>query len=380
MTPGIRTRHQAACRSHTGLRCNCKPSYEASVGAGQAGTKIRRTFRTLAAARQWQAEHRAAAGRGVAIATTTRTVREAAAELVRGMADGTVRTRSGAAYKPSVCRGYESVLRLHVLPDLGGAKLARVRHRDVQALADRMLAAGHDPSTVRNALMPLRTIYRRAVRLGDVATNPVSGVSLPAAPGRRDRVASPVEAAMLIAAVRPSDQALWGAAFYAGLRLGELRALKWSDVDLEHGVIRVERALDQKGATIAPKSRAGRRMVPVPAVLRKLIAAHRLLSVGEGYVFGSSLLTPFTATAVHRRARLRWSKVEPKRLTPIGLHEARHTFASMAIAAGVNAKALTTYMGHSSIQVTYDRYGHMMPGNEQEAAGLLDTYLERSEA
>ena len=91
-------------------------------------------------------------------------------------------------------------------------------------------------------------------------------------------------------------------------------------------------------------------------------------------------MTPFTATAVHRRARLRWSKVEPKPLTSIGLHEARHTFASMAIAAGVNAKALTTYMGHSSIQVTYDRYGHMMPGNEQEAAGLLDTYLERSEA
>ena len=145
-----------------------------------------------------------------------------------------------------------------MLPDLGAVKLARLRHRDVQALADRLLAAGHDPSTVRNALMPLRTIYRRAVRLGDVATNPVSGVSLPAAPGRRDRIAAqPAEAAMLIAAVRPSDQALWGTAFYAGLRLGELRALKWSDVDLEHGVIRVEQALDQKGATIAPKSRAG---------------------------------------------------------------------------------------------------------------------------
>jgi integrase len=222
----------------------------------------------------------------------------------------------------------------------------------------------------------IATIYRRAVRLGDVATNPVSGVSLPAAPGRRDRVASPAEAAMLIAAVRPSDQALWGTAFYAGLRLGELRALKWSDVDLEHGVIRVERALDQKGATIAPKSHAGTRTVPVPAVLRKLLAAHRLLSVGEGYVFGSSLLTPFTATAVHRRARLRWSKVEPKPLTPIGLHEARHTFASMAIAAGVNAKALTTYMGHASIQVTFDRYGHLMPGSQDEAASLLDSYLE----
>jgi integrase len=60
-----------------------------------------------------------------------------------------------------------------------------------------------------------------------------------------------------------------------------------------------------------------------------------------------------------------------------GLHEARHTFASLMIAAGVNAKALCTYMGHSSLTITYDRYGHLMPGNEGEAAALLDAYLVR---
>jgi integrase len=65
-------------------------------------------------------------------------------------------------------------------------------------------------------------------------------------------------------------------------------------------------------------------------------------------------------------------------LDPIGLHECRHTFASLMIAAGVNAKALATYMGHSSVTITLDRYGHLMPGNEDEAAGLLDEYLARS--
>ena len=63
------------------------------------------------------------------------------------------------------------------------------------------------------------------------------------------------------------------------------------------------------------------------------------------------------------------------KLEPIGFHDARHSYASMAIAAGVNAKALSTYMGHSSITVTIDRYGHLMPGNENEAAELLDRYL-----
>ena len=62
-------------------------------------------------------------------------------------------------------------------------------------------------------------------------------------------------------------------------------------------------------------------------------------------------------------------------LSPIGLHEARHTFASLMIAAGVNAKALSTYIGHASVTITYDRYGHLMPGNEEQAAALLDSYL-----
>ena len=64
-------------------------------------------------------------------------------------------------------------------------------------------------------------------------------------------------------------------------------------------------------------------------------------------------------------------------LQPI-THECRHTFASLMIAAGVNAKALSTYMGHAGVAITYDRYGHLMPGNEAEAAGLLDAYLDNA--
>jgi hypothetical protein len=64
-------------------------------------------------------------------------------------------------------------------------------------------------------------------------------------------------------------------------------------------------------------------------------------------------------------------------LERVTLHACRHLYASMSIAAGVNAHALCTYMGHSGIQVTYDLYGHLFPGNEAEASALLDRYLER---
>ena len=60
------------------------------------------------------------------------------------------------------------------------------------------------------------------------------------------------------------------------------------------------------------------------------------------------------------------------------MHECRHTFASLMIAAGVNAKALSTFMGHANISITMDRYGHLMPGSEEEAAIRLDAYLEKA--
>jgi integrase len=78
---------------------------------------------------------------------------------------------------------------------------------------------------------------------------------------------------------------------------------------------------------------------------------------------------------MYERTQKAWKEAG---LQKIGLHECRHTFASLMIAAGVNAKALSSYMGHSSVTITYDRYGHLMPGNENEAAQLLDAYLERA--
>jgi integrase len=116
--------------------------------------------------------------------------------------------------------------------------------------------------------------------------------------------------------------------------------------------------------------------VPIARVLRERLIAHRLRSGrADGLVFGNGR-TPFDDGQVRRRSVRTWKAAG---LDPIGLHECRHTFASLMIAAGVNAKALSTYMGHSSITITLDRYGHLMPGSEEQAAELLDAYLVASE-
>ena len=116
------------------------------------------------------------------------------------------------------------------------------------------------------------------------------------------------------------------------------------------------------------------RRVPVATALREILVAELLRTGrrGDQLVFGRTAGTPFSPTRLTARADKAWKDADLERIT---LHECRHTFASMAIAAGVNAKALSSYMGHASIQITFDRYGHLMPGNEDEAAELLDAYL-----
>jgi integrase len=93
-------------------------------------------------------------------------------------------------------------------------------------------------------------------------------------------------------------------------------------------------------------------------------------------VFAGGKGGPFDPGSVARRAREAWVEAG---LEPIGLHQCRHTYAAFMIAAGVNAKALSSYMGHSTITVTLDRYGHLLPGNEQQAATLLDNWLAHTD-
>jgi integrase len=354
------------------------------------GVWIRKTFPSKGAAKSWRAEATVALSKGTMRAPTRTTIREAADVLIEGMESRAVRTRGGDEFKPSVTRGYAQVLRERVVPEFGGARLGDVHRADVQRFADALLAEGLSPSRIRNVLMPLRVIFRRAVEDGIVVVNPMTGLRLPAVRGRRERIAAPEEAARLLAALPVGDRALWATAMYAGLRRGELMGLRWEDIDLANGLIRIERAHDVvSGSTVTPKSSAGLRRVPIPAALREALIEHKLAAEwSEGYVFGRSATEPFTPTAVRRRAVAAWTAWnaeeteraeqegrEPELLEPIGLHECRHTFASLMIAAGVNAKALSVYMGHSSVTITYDRYGHLMPGNEAEAAGLLDAYL-----
>jgi integrase len=351
------------------------PSYEAWIWDAAAGRKIRKTFKTQSAAKGWRSDAHAAHRRGELNAHSTITLDEAADSWVEGVKSGVIRNRSGDIYKPSVIRGYESSLKRFILPAFGRTKLADLRRVHVQDLVDRLAAEGRDASTVRNALMPLRVICRRALSRDEININPTTGLELPAVRGRRDRVLAPAEARGFLDALEERDRAVWATALYAGLRRGELMALQWEDIDFDKNIVHVERSWDRYAGVIETKSRAGTRRVPLVGQLRDQLVAHRLRTGRrEGLVFGRTACAPFDPVMLGERAKKAAKQAE---IAPVTLHEARHTFASLMIAAGVNAKALSTYVGHASITITLDRYGHLMPGSEDHDASQLNEYLAR---
>ncbi len=372
---GIETRHRKGCRS-LARGCNCKPSYRAQVHDPVLGKPLKSPrFTTLADARAWRVAQLGAPRSGGLHREGARSLREVSDRWL-GMANaGTARNRSGEVFKPKVLRDYESALARHVLPSLGAARLDQLRRGDVQHLADR-LALHLSPSGLRNALMPLRTIYRYAVARDWVSANPTIGIELPASRAARNRIATQGEAVALLAALPSVDQPIWATAFYAGLRLGEIRAIRWADLDFERRLLRVQRSWDAKEGPVLPKSRAGLRVVPMPNPLHDQLLRHRNATLDRaGLVFTRGDGLPFCDSTVRQRAMRVWNKAG---LKPIGFHEARHTYASWMLGAGVNAKTLATYMGHSSVAITLDRYGHLMPGSESAAAAKLDAFLAGS--
>lgn len=277
-------------------------------------------------------------------------------------------------------RGYRTSLNERILPLVGDRKLDSIATSDLQEIVDGWQIEGQAPATIRNSLKPLQAVFRRARTREGLALNPTHDLELPAPNPAEVQIVAPETAATLLRALPVEDRAIWSTAIYAGLRYGELRALRWAAIDLASKTIRVRESWDPKEGSIAPKTRTSKRTTPMPEVVRASLVelrGRRPAAPDNALAFATTDGSPFHAASIYRRADRAWAAAGIS--DRLRLHQARHTYASFMIAAGVNAKALPVFMGHSSIKVTFDLYGHLMPGTEAEAASLLDDFLEGSE-
>jgi integrase len=164
-------------------------------------------------------------------------------------------------------------------------------------------------------------------------------------------------------------------------------------VDLEVGVIRVERNLDDAEGEQETKTDAGRRTVPIGGALRRVLAEHLMASgrPGDDLLVGVTATRPFQPTTLRRRALKAWGwrqdrdKLVPSGtvnppLAPLTPHEGRHVAASFLLAAGVPLFEVSRYVGHTDVRTTANVNGHLVEGQEQEAARRLDELLERPAA
>jgi len=152
-------------------------------------------------------------------------------------------------------------------------------------------------------------------------------------------------------------------------------ALRDQAVDLDAGEIRVVAGWDVVEGEQETKGR-NVRTVLIIGELRTILAAQRLCSGrrGRNLMFGATAVSPFDHRALQRRADWAWKKAGLQRIT---LHACRHSFASIAIASGVNIGTVSAALGHASVTITWDRYHHLMPGTMDEAASLIQAYVER---
>jgi integrase len=395
---GIRKLHSKGCPGKKkGGRCRCGGGYEASVYDAGEQKKIRKTFKKRKEAKSWRIDAKKLIDQGAlrAMPRDDRILGEALAEHVEGMKTGRIRPKKRERYKPNTIRSYDRALRLHIAGrPIAKKKVTQIRKGDVDRLIEELLEDEKELSarTVSNTLNPIQALYRYEIGKERLAYNPTEGVDLPAGKASRPtRIVNPEEAARLIAALPEEDQALWATAFYAGLRRGELQALRAENIDLAVSEIYVRHGWDQEEGEIDPKSEAGERDVPLLAILRDFLVAHLLRTgrTGEDLVFGRSAREAFYPSTIDNRARKAWEKANeaeeveaakegrtPEPLTPITMHEARHTCVSVMIASGIkNPKAIQEVIGHSKISTTYDVYGHMLPRARDEIRERMDAYL-----
>ena len=389
---GIEERHARGCARDP---CTCTPTWRAHLFDKRTGKRVRRTFPTKTAAKLWRQDAAVALRRGTMTPSAgTPTVAAALDDLIGGMRSGRILNRSGRPYAPASVRGYEQMVKTYLRPELGTRKLAELQRRDVQALIEELRSRDLAPSTVVNVLDPLRVVCRRALRDELIVLDPTKGLELPAKRASRTPEVAIERAGQLLDALEGAELAAYAVFFYAGLRRGEARALRVSDLDLDGSVVGVADGWDPVEGRQKPKTDAGRRPVPIADALRKILLAWLLASGrrGDDLLLGGTASEPFIPSTLRARAlkawgwkhvknpektgpRMIWVKARKDALDPLTPHEARHVAASFLLAAGVPLFEVSRYIGHTDIRTTANIYGHLVQGREREAARALDALL-----
>ena len=341
----------------------------------QSGARRLKTFALKKDAEAWATNAKHEVSRGLHATNAKITVGETIALWVQhsrdeGLERGTVQQR-------------EEHQRLHIVPFIGREKLAALTTPRVNGFMDQLRDAGRSVAMRRTILTSVRSALAFARGRGLVAQNVASGLRVKS--DDRHRATGSLKAGrdfptkaelkLLIDRAPERWRPFFVTAIFTGMRASELRGLRWTDVDLENGVIHVAQRADKWGSLGSPKSAAGARDIPLTPMVVNTLRQWKLCSTGE-LVFANGNGRAQSHATFSSRV---WKPLQQKCGIPhYKFHSLRHAAASLFIETlQWSPKRVQTIMGHSSIAMTYDRYGHLFAdtAGDKEAMKRLEAAI-----
>ena len=280
---------------------------------------------------------------------------------------------------------YRGAMRLHIIPVLGNVEIAKLAPRQIQALEANLLGAGMAAKGVLMVHNVLSGAMKHALKMDLIPRNPVAAVSPPPVPWTEAHSPDVGQVRLLLSACAESGHYLWPCVHliaYTGLRRGEALGLSWENVDLDARYLQVVASLVSTADGIAlnpPKTASGRRLVDLDDATVKVLREHRRRQRETAHELGTSppeMVFPcldFSGWCHPNTLAAYMSRMAKKAGCPgVTLRSLRHFHASMALhRLGQNPVVVSKRMGHSSVSITLDIYGHALPGWQRETADAV---------
>ena len=355
------------------VRRNSGVAYEARY-TDPNGRQKQRTFRTKTEARQFIEGTRTKVREGTYVDP------KPARTLLGDVAASYFAARQ-TALRPTTMAMNRSLYSTHVAPAFANRHLSTIHLDDVQRFANE-LAATHAPGTVHACVNLLKRILGHAVDRGLLLANPADRAVLPSRDSAERRYLTPQQVSALCDAVPGRYRALVLMAAYTGMRWGELAGLKTTRLNLLRRQVQVSEILVEVNGHFSfgpPKTKESRRTITLPSFLVDELAEHLASFPPNVHVEGETLVFTGPNGAPLRRsnfARRVWRPALRKAgLEHVSFHALRHSAAAFMIGSGADAKKIQRRLGHATIRMTYDLYGHLLPeADEEVAAGLEDLW------
>lgn len=277
--------------------------------------------------------------------------------------------------KQTTVTDYQQIVKNHLDPFFGKYKLKSITVRLVQEYVSKKMEEPLSPRTISKTITALHTMFSYAVRMEYIAENPARYATRPRQVKTEHVYLDQEQLRRLLNATSPEYFALFATAALTGARKGELIALQWKDVDLNRGLIRIGRSYNPLNTQSDPKTQTSRRSIVISDELVRVLRAHKE-NVRESEL---DLVFPNKSGKYINRQNMMTREFHPALeragLPPMRFHDLRHTYAAIVITMGENIKFIQKQLGHASLTITMDTYGHLLPEASHEFGERLDSFI-----